>query len=75
MEKKVFSSFVTKADDAGVVEAIVAVMGNVDDGGDVIHPGSFVKTISERMGKIKVLDAHRTDSTSRLIGKPLPRPV
>ena len=71
MEKKVFSSFVTKADDTGVVEAIVAVMGNVDDGGDVIHPGAFVKTINERMGKIKVLDAHRTDSTSRLIGKPL----
>lgn len=71
MEQKVFTSFLTKASDQGVVEAIVAVMGNVDDGGDILHPGAFSKTISERSGKIKVLDSHRTDSTSRLIGKPL----
>jgi HK97 family phage prohead protease len=71
MEKKVFSAFATKAEEQGIVEAIVAVMGNVDEGGDVIHPGSFAKTIAERLGKIKVLDAHRTDSTARVIGKPL----
>jgi len=31
----------------GVVEHVIAVFGNVDDGGDVIHPGAFSKTISE----------------------------
>ncbi len=71
MEKKAFHSFAVKANDQGVVEAIVAVMGNVDDGNDVIHPGAFTKTVIERTGKIRVLDAHRTDSTARLIAKPL----
>jgi HK97 family phage prohead protease len=71
MESKHFTSFAVKADDQGVVESIVAVMGNRDEGGDIIHPGAFVKTITERLGKIRVLDAHRTDSTSRIIGKPV----
>lgn len=31
----------------GVVEHIVSVFGNVDDGGDVVHPGAFLKTIRE----------------------------
>lgn len=71
MEKKAFHSFAVKANDQGIVEAIVAVMGNVDDGNDIIHPGAFTKTVVERAGKIRILDAHRTDSTARLIAKPL----
>ncbi len=31
----------------GVVEHIVSVFGNVDSGGDIVHPGAFVKTINE----------------------------
>ena len=69
MEHKKFPVFVTKTDAKGIVEAIVAVMGNTDLGDDVIHGGAFAKTIIERRGKIKVLDQHRTDSIMRSIGK------
>jgi phage head maturation protease len=72
MERKTFQTINTKVDtDQGIVEHIVAVMGNVDFGGDVIHPGAFVKSISERGGKVKVLDHHNTDSIMRVIGKPI----
>ncbi len=71
MERKTFSGFVTKADEEqGIIEAFFAVMGNVDQGQDVIHPGAFTKTFSERGGKVRVLDNHRTDSIMRAIGKP-----
>jgi HK97 family phage prohead protease len=71
-EYKSFQSFETKIDsDLGIVESIVAVMGNVDYGRDVIHPGAFTKTISERRNKIKVLDMHNSDSVMRIIGKPV----
>ncbi|MBU2249539.1 MAG: HK97 family phage prohead protease [Gammaproteobacteria bacterium] len=61
-----------KLDEAqGIVEHIIAVFGNVDEGGDRIHPGSFAKTLSERGHKIRVLDQHQTDSVLRAIGKPL----
>lgn len=71
MENKTFHGFLTKASDEGIVEAIVAVMGNVDEGKDVIHNGAFTKTISERLGKTRVLDLHKTDSIMRVLGKPL----
>lgn len=72
MERKTFSGFVTKADaDQGVIETVFAVFGNIDKGDDVIHPGAFTKTFAERGGKVRVLDAHRTDSVLRAIGKPL----
>jgi HK97 family phage prohead protease len=31
----------------GVVEHVVSVFGNVDAGGDVVHPGAFLKTLQE----------------------------
>lgn len=69
---KSFPALVIKADsELGIVEAIVSVIGNIDLGDDVIHPGSFIKTITERLGKIRVLDNHRTSSTLDVIGKPL----
>jgi len=58
-------------EDKGIVEAIFAVFGNVDMGGDRIHPGAFTKTFSERGGKVKVLDAHNTNSTASAVGKTL----
>jgi HK97 family phage prohead protease len=71
-EHKVLSSFVTKVDgDQGIVEHTVAVMGNVDLGGDRIHLGAFVKTITERAGQIRVMDTHNSDSVLNVIGKPL----
>lgn len=72
MERKTFSSFVTKADDAqGIIEAVFAVFGNVDSGNDVLHPGAFSKTFAEQGQRVKVLDNHRTDSLMRAIGKVL----
>jgi HK97 family phage prohead protease len=73
MERKVFRAFDIKVldEDQGIVESIIAVMGNVDEGLDVIHPNAFTKTISERGTKVKVLDQHQTDSVLRIVGKPL----
>lgn len=72
MDHKTFQSYTTKMDaQNGIVEAIVAVMGNCDLGEDVIHPGAFTKTISERGGKVRVLDQHQTDSVLRAVGKSL----
>lgn len=72
MEHKEFTAFETKIDDAqGVVDAIFAVFGNLDQGGDILHPGSMSKSFSERGSKIRLLDLHKTDSISRVLGKPL----
>ncbi len=72
-ETKTFSAIATKILDAdqGIVEHIVAVMGNIDRGQDVIHPGAFAKTLDERGLKAKVLDQHDTRSVEAVIGKPL----
>lgn len=58
-------------DDQGIVEHLITVFGIVDHGKDVCHPGAFTKTITERGHKIRVLDAHNTDSVMRVVGKPL----
>jgi len=72
-EYKSFPVMETKIIDAdqGIVEHIVAVMGNIDRGDDVIHPGAFSKSIMERGLKVKVLDQHDTRSVESVIGKPL----
>ena len=72
MERKEFDAIVTDIDaDQGIVKAIFAVMGNVEGGGDMIHPGAFTKTFAERGNQIMVLDNHRTDSVMSILGKPL----
>ena len=58
-------------EEQGVVEAIVAVMGNIDHQGDIIIPGAFAKTIVERGSEVLVLDNHRTDSNEAILGKML----
>jgi hypothetical protein len=40
------------------VTGIFAVHGNIDSYGDVSHPGSFAKTIAERLGRVKFLWNH-----------------
>ena len=72
MEHKSFPSFVMKVDaPQGIVEHLVAVMGNKDLGDDVIWPGAFTKTLNERGRKVRVLDLHKTDSIMRVLGKPI----
>ena len=71
-ETKAGPAFTVKADqDQGVVETIFSVFGNVDNGGDIVHPGAFTKTFAERGLEVRVLDQHMTDSVSRALGKPL----
>lgn len=69
---KEFPVLVTGTDESqGIVEAIVAVMGNIDDGDDIIHKGAFTKTLSESWHRVRVLDQHKTDSILRALGQPL----
>lgn len=44
--------------DEGTFEGYASVFGNVDDGGDVIEPGAFTKTLQERGGRIKICWNH-----------------
>lgn len=39
------------SDEDGIVEAIVSVTGNEDDGGDTIQPGAYAKTLKARNPK------------------------
>lgn len=79
MEHKQTEPIILNTDnDQGIVEAIWAVMGNVDGGNDIIHPGAFTKTFTERAQQVKLLDNHRTDSVMSALGtvlglKELPR--
>lgn len=69
MEHKQTEVAITAVDEAqGIVEAVWAVMGNVDEVGDIIHPGAFTKTFNERGNQIKLLDNHRTDSVMASLG-------
>jgi phage head maturation protease len=70
MEHKLTEDVViTNVDEAqGVVDAVWAVMGNIDDGNDIIHNGAFTKTFHERGNQIKLLDNHRTDSVLNALG-------
>ena len=58
-------------EDQGIVDGLITVFGILDEGSDISHPGSFVKTISERAGKIRVCDNHLQDSIMRVLGKPV----
>lgn len=69
MEHKQTEALILSTDEAqGIVEAVWAVMGNVDEGDDVIHPGSFTKTFRERKEQVNLLDNHRTDSVMSALG-------
>lgn len=44
--------------DSGQYEGHFSIFNNLDDGGDVMHPGAFLKTISENRQRVKVFYAH-----------------
>ena len=70
MEHKTFEAVITEADEAqGIVKAIFAVTGNIDQGNDRIKSGAFAKTITERGHKVRVLDNHNTNSVNDAIAK------
>ena len=71
-ETKAFPAVITASDPlTGIVEAVVAVFGNLDSGDDIVIPGAFSKTLAERFNRVRVLDNHNMDSIMRVIGKPL----
>lgn len=43
----------------GEFEGLASPYGNVDHGNDVVEPGAFTKTISERGNKVRLLDSHK----------------
>lgn len=67
--KQIEDVTITVVDEAqGIVEAVWATMGNIDNGNDILHPGAFTKTFSERGNQVKLLDNHRTDSVMASLG-------
>lgn len=60
MDTKDFSLELKALDETGVFEGRLAVYGNVDEGGDVIEPGAFTKTLKEGGGTVPLLWAHDT---------------
>jgi Escherichia/Staphylococcus phage prohead protease len=45
----------------GSFEGLLSPYGNVDEGGDVVEPGAYTKTIQERGNKVPLLWQHKTD--------------
>lgn len=59
MEHKTLSFEIKAIDyDGRTLEGFGAAFGNLDQVGDIIHPGAFKKTLVERGGKIKFLWQH-----------------
>ena len=76
MKHKIVSLNKFKALDAeqGIFEAIVAVFGNIDRGGDKIMPGAFAATLDDwqkRDRPIPVVFAHEWDNLDAHIGEVL----
>lgn len=57
MEYKAIATAIKKIQDREVI-GIASVTGNTDSGNDVIHVGSFTKTINERGGRVRHLWQH-----------------
>src|SRR5207245_6481254 len=47
-------------DEAGRFVGLASTYGNVDLGGDVVEPGAFQKTITDRGGEVPLLWSHDT---------------
>jgi len=54
--------------DGRTLEGFCAAFGNIDQVGDIIHPGAFRKTLTERGGRIKFLWQHDpTEPIGRMV--------
>lgn len=60
MEKKICDFEIKELDEQGVIEGYLSTFNNVDDGGDVIEPGAFKKTLKESRS-FPLLWAHNND--------------
>lgn len=57
------------AEEEGVFEGYGSIFGNVDNGGDIVDPGAFEKTLEKNKGRIKILALHNDSMLP--IGVPL----
>src|SRR6266496_2210976 len=72
IERKSFPAFDVKTDaDQGLVEAIVSVFGNVDNGGEVVEPGFFKDSLAERMPKGVWMHDWKTPVAKTLVAEEL----
>jgi HK97 family phage prohead protease len=60
-EVKDFKFQVKSVNEDGTFEGYSAVYGNVDLGGDVVEPGAFTKTLSDRKNQSYLLWQHKAD--------------
>lgn len=67
MKTKDYSGATLKTTEDGIVEALVAVYGNEDYQGDIIHYGAF-SDATKRPERVRVLDQHQGGSTRTVIG-------
>lgn len=58
MLTKEFKFLLKKVADDGTFTGLAAVYGNQDLGGDIIMPGAFAKTISDKQGEVPLLWQH-----------------
>jgi len=68
-ERKAAPMSVVEIENEREVTALNALLGNVDDGGDITWPGAFAKTLQENWGRVRVLWQH--DSWEPPIGTPV----
>ena len=57
-ERKAIASVTLDINDSRQVEGLAAVIGNLDDVGDILHPGAFTKTLQESKSRVKHLWQH-----------------
>ena len=67
MEYKTAPTEFKATGDKGEYDGHFSIFGNVDDGLDVMEPGAFTRTISERANRVRVFFGHAWD---KLIGPP-----
>lgn len=60
MDTKNFRLELKQLDESGTFVGKLAVYGNVDDGGDVLDPGCFTKTLQEGGGTVPLCWQHDT---------------
>lgn len=61
IEQKTFRMELKELGDAGEFIGMSSVFGNVDQGGDIVMPGAFTKSVAERGGKFPLLYGHRVN--------------
>ena len=60
MNKRNFKFQIKEMTDSGTFTGLASVYGNVDQGGDVIDPGAFTRTLAAKGGEVPVLYQHNT---------------